>query len=90
MSDLTDRFFGPLGKEWCMYYFAILVFVFIFFVLSIISAGIDHNDHKTIAKFEKLGFEEAFKYYFNAAECAKLSSFLPSGVTKIEKPGIKK
>lgn len=40
MSDLTDRFFGPLGKEWCMYYFAILVFVFIFFILSIISAVI--------------------------------------------------
>ena len=40
MSDLTDRFFSPLGKEWCMYYFAILVFVFIFFILSIISAVI--------------------------------------------------
>ena len=40
MSDLTDRFFSPLGKEWCMYYFAILVFVFIFFVLSIVSAVI--------------------------------------------------
>jgi len=25
---------------------------------TIISAGIDLNDHKTIAKFEKLGFEE--------------------------------
>ena len=40
MSDLTDRFFSPLGKEWCIYYFVILVFIFIVLVLSIVSAVI--------------------------------------------------
>jgi hypothetical protein len=54
MSDLTDRFFGPLGKEWCMYYFAILVFVFIFFVLSIISAVIG------IVNLKKFTFNEVY------------------------------
>ena len=54
MSDLTDRFFSPLGKEWCIYYFAILVFVFIFFVLSIISAVIG------LFNLKKFGFNEIY------------------------------
>jgi len=54
MSDLTDRFFSPLGKEWCMYYYAILVFVFIFFVLSIISAVIG------LFNLKKIGFNEIY------------------------------
>jgi hypothetical protein len=54
MSDLTDRFFSPLGKEWCIYYFAILVFVFIFFVLSIISAVIG------LFNLKKIGFNEIY------------------------------
>ena len=54
MSDLTDRFFSPLGKEWCIYYFAILVFVFIFFVLSIISAVIG------LFNLKKISFNEIY------------------------------
>ena len=54
MSDLTNKFFGPLGKEWCMYYFAILVFVFIFFVLSIISAVIG------LFSLKKFSFNEIY------------------------------
>lgn len=54
MSDLTDRFFSPLGKEWCIYYFAILVFVFIFLILSIISAVIG------IINLKKFSFKEIY------------------------------
>ncbi len=54
MSDLTDRLFGPLGKEWCIYYFAILVFVFIFFILSVISAVIG------LFSLKKIGFNEIY------------------------------
>jgi peptidoglycan hydrolase-like protein with peptidoglycan-binding domain len=53
-------------------------------------AWVKKNKLEKKSTSKKLGFEEAFKYYFNAAECYKLSSFLPSGVPKIEKPGIKK
>jgi hypothetical protein len=54
------------------------------------NAWVKKNKLEKKSTSKKLGFEEAFKYYFNAAQCAKLSSFLPSGVPKIEKPGIKK
>jgi len=33
-----NTFFSPLGKEWCMYYFVILVFVFLFLIGSIITS----------------------------------------------------
>jgi len=35
-----NTFFSPLGKEWCMYYFVILVFVFLFLVGSIIGSTV--------------------------------------------------
>ena len=54
MGSLNDRFFSPLGKEWCMYYYVILVFVFIFFILSIISAVIG------LFNIKKLGFNEVY------------------------------
>lgn len=54
MGDFNDRFFSPLGKEWCMYYYVILVFVFIFFILSIISAVIG------LFNIKKLGFNEVY------------------------------
>jgi len=33
-----NTFFSPLGKEWCLYYFVILVFVFLFLVASVLTA----------------------------------------------------
>ena len=35
-----STFFSPLGKEWCLWYFIILVFVFIVLVGSIIGSTI--------------------------------------------------
>jgi hypothetical protein len=63
MSDLTDRFFSPLGKEWCMYYFAILVFVFIFFILSIISEVIG------LLNLKKFTFNEIYLLCENMDVC---------------------
>ena len=38
MGDLVDTFFSPLGKEWCMYYFVILIFVFFFLIVSVFTS----------------------------------------------------
>lgn len=31
-------FFSPLGKEWCLYYFFVLVFVFIVSILAVFAS----------------------------------------------------
>jgi len=36
-----NTFFSPLGKEWCLYYFFILVFVFIVSLLAVIASLIE-------------------------------------------------
>lgn len=54
MGDLIDTFFSPLGKEWCVYYFAILIFVFIFLIISVISAVVG------IFKLKKFTFNEVY------------------------------
>lgn len=36
-----NTFFSPLGKEWCLYYFFILVFVFIVSLLAVIASVIE-------------------------------------------------
>jgi hypothetical protein len=38
MKNFHDMFFGPLGKEWCLYYYILLVFAFIGLVMTIFSA----------------------------------------------------
>jgi len=38
MGDLMDTLFSPLGKEWCLYYFFILVFVFLAYLFVILAA----------------------------------------------------
>ena len=38
MTDLYTLFFGPLGKDWCLYYFFLLVFVFIAVIITSITA----------------------------------------------------
>ena len=34
MSDFLDTFFSPLGPEWCLYYFILLVLAFISLVFT--------------------------------------------------------
>jgi hypothetical protein len=41
MGDLMTTFFSPLGKEWCLYYFFILVFVFIVSILAVFTSLIE-------------------------------------------------
>jgi len=36
-----NTFFSPLGKEWCLYYFFVLVFVFIISLLAVIASLIE-------------------------------------------------
>jgi hypothetical protein len=38
MGDLMNTLFSPLGKEWCLYYFFILVFVFIVSLIAVFSS----------------------------------------------------
>uniref|UniRef100_A0A6C0DHL8 Uncharacterized protein n=1 Tax=viral metagenome TaxID=1070528 RepID=A0A6C0DHL8_9ZZZZ len=41
MDSLMNTFFSPLGKEWCLYYFFVLVFVFIISLLAVIASLIE-------------------------------------------------
>ena len=34
MSDIMNNLFGPLGKEYCVYFYALSILFFISFVLS--------------------------------------------------------
>lgn len=38
MQNLQDLFFSPLGKEWCLYYFILLVFSLIALVITVITS----------------------------------------------------
>lgn len=51
MDDLMSTFFSPLGKEWCLYYFIILVFVFLFLVGSVITGIIALFNIKKLSFF---------------------------------------
>ena len=38
MNDqIMDTLFGPLGKQWCLYFYAVSIFFFIMFVMTAIS-----------------------------------------------------
>ena len=41
MADLYNTFFGTLGKEWCSYYFLVLIFTLVMFIISLITAVIN-------------------------------------------------
>ena len=38
MADLYNTFFGVLGKEWCSWYFLLVIFTLVLFILSVITA----------------------------------------------------
>jgi hypothetical protein len=37
LKRFHDLFFSPLGKEWCLYYYILLVFAFIGLVITLVS-----------------------------------------------------
>lgn len=37
MDDFMRNYFGPLGKEWCLYFYLLSIFFLVAFVLAIIS-----------------------------------------------------
>ena len=38
MNNLQDVLFSPLGKEWCLYYFILLVITFLALLMSIVTS----------------------------------------------------
>ena len=38
MQDLQKLFFSPLGKEWCLYYYVLLVIAFISLMITFFTA----------------------------------------------------
>ena len=49
-----NTFFGPLGKEWCLYYFFVLVFVFITYLFVILGSFIN------VFNLKKITFSSVF------------------------------
>ena len=36
MNEFMDSYFGPLGKEWCLYFYVLSIFFFVAYILAII------------------------------------------------------
>ena len=53
MGNFVDTFLSPLGKEWCMYYFLLLIFAFVGLLITIITSLMSLF---TAKKFTFLGF----------------------------------
>lgn len=53
LKKFHDLFFSPLGKEWCLYYYILLVLAFIGLVITVVSAIMSLFDAK---KFTAAGF----------------------------------
>ena len=34
MTDIMNELFGPLGKEWCIYFYVLSIFFFASFIIS--------------------------------------------------------
>ncbi len=49
-----NTLFGPLGKEWCLYYFFVLVFVFITYLFVILGSFIN------VFHLKKITFSSVF------------------------------
>jgi hypothetical protein len=49
-----NTLFGPLGKEWCLYYFFVLVFVFITYLFVILGCFIN------VFNLKKITFSSVF------------------------------
>ena len=53
LKKFHDLFFSPLGKEWCLYYYVLLVIAFLGFLITLVSAFISVFGAK---KFTATGF----------------------------------
>ena len=53
MEDFMHHYFGPVGSEWCAYFYVLSIFFFITFLLAIfgIIAGIIFNKKKIDSLF---------------------------------------
>jgi hypothetical protein len=37
MTEIMNYLFSPVGKEWCMYFYFLSIFAFVFFVIAVLS-----------------------------------------------------
>ena len=37
MTEVMNYLFSPVGKEWCMYFYFLSVFAFVFFAIAVLS-----------------------------------------------------
>lgn len=35
MNKFLDTFFGPLGREWCLYYYILMIIAFLGFLMTV-------------------------------------------------------
>ena len=38
MNKFLDTFFSPLGREWCLYYYILMIIAFLGFLMSAVTA----------------------------------------------------
>jgi hypothetical protein len=70
LKRFNDLFFSPLGKEWCLYYYILLVLAFIGLVVTLVSAIVSLVGAK---KFTATGF---FKNTFGPILTSTIVYFL--------------
>ena len=64
MNDLLNNYFGPLGKEYCLYFFFMSVFFFFMIILGVI--GIISAIVMKPKKFDVMFIVNAVMLMFNA------------------------
>ena len=71
MNEFMDSYFGPLGKEWCLYFYVLSIFFFVAYILAIIGviAGFVMKRKKIDALFVANGmaliFNTLLAYFVN-------------------------
>jgi hypothetical protein len=64
MSGLLNDYFGPLGREYCLYFYLMSIFFFVMIVLGVI--GIISAIVYKPKKFDMLFLMHSFMLMFNA------------------------
>ena len=54
-----DKLFGPLGKEWCVYFYILSIVAYVAFILAVFGLG-----GYLIARFNKLNSNHIFNLVF--------------------------
>jgi hypothetical protein len=71
MNSFMQNYFGPVGREWCMYFYALSIFFFIAFILAIIGVigGLVMKNKKIdtffVANSAALIFNTLLAYFVN-------------------------